>query len=307
MSSLSMDNFLISLAAGLSNNPSKNLGISDRSPDKKSNFFCFSEYANTTSQSLTNINRRVESAPVTGVNQLWETWETEADSRFVGAVAIKNRNNTFGTGCNQVTYNFSNGISGIQATLWMIAFSQLNGNNPLWNFLEEMLPLTSFTNPRTLVPPALSLSTNSRVYRSTVNITGNPVTAWTPVSGTSNQSLVNSPSTESLHGLTNIVFGNGKGITFNGLLAGGSYTVYIGLARGYYKFTATLAAGVTTATWGTQLADGTGVLSIVLFNGTPTTAQDAAVINWVNFYGSFNNLDLSDPFTGANAKQINFT
>lgn len=289
LSQFSLDNILISIAAGLSNNPNKTVFPIFNDIDASISFGTFSSVI----ASPTNINRRVSNNAESGVNQLWESWETN-NATYTNALAIKNLNATYGTGANAVTYNFSNGITGQQARLWMIAFSAANNRNPAWNF-------------STAAPAVPSVPTNSRAYGTAFGITGNPVTAWTPVSGTSNQSLVNSPSTESLHGLTNIVFGNGKGITFNGLLAGGSYTVYIGLARGYYKFTATLAAGVTTATWGTQLADGTGVLSIVLFNGTPTTNQEAAVINWVNFYGSFNNLDLSDPFTDTNAKQIVFT
>lgn len=285
---LTVDNLYISIAAGLSNNPVKNMN---------------GRVLHNTNVTASNVNRRLN------LND-WQSWEL-LDNSLLGGTALKNVNTTFGLGANQVNYNFNNGISGIQAFLWVRAF-YFNRGYSRFGFLSvpQLCGVASCGAEYSVeLPPVLSLTlpTNSRAYRTTSGITGNPVTAWTPVSGTSNQSLVNSPSTESLHGLTNIVFGNGKGITFNGLLAGGSYTVYIGLARGYYKFTATLAAGVTTATWGTQLANGTGVLSIVLFNGTPTTNQEAAVINWVNFYGSFNNLDLSDPFTDTNAKQIVFT
>ena len=107
LSQLSLDNILISIAAGLSNNPNKNMVINSNT---------FSAVAATP----TTINRRANESD-------WQSWET-ANNTALSGTALRNINVTYLSGTpNAVTYNFSAGISGQQARLWMIAGGVLAG------------------------------------------------------------------------------------------------------------------------------------------------------------------------------------
>ena len=241
LTSLSLDNILISIAAGLSNNPSKtyiNTGGSGTLP--------FENISSTP----TTINRRANESD-------WQSWET-ANNTALSGTALRNINVTYLSGTpNAVTYNFSAGISGQQARLWMIAFSAANSKNPTWNFTTAI--------------PSLSTTPTRAYLLATSATTVSGVGILAPTTGSGNATAFNLVRNETPHGLGSVQgFTEGdssnSGLMFSGFTAG-TYTVFVGTTQGYYSFSVTLAASKTYVWQGEQ----SGVINLMIMPGSVTS------------------------------------
>ncbi|WHL30579.1 hypothetical protein CrLKS4_g13 [Cylindrospermopsis phage Cr-LKS4] len=258
LSQLSLDNILISIAAGLSNNPSKNLF----NTGYLGNDSTFGSVAATP----TTINRRANESD-------WQPWET-ANNTALSGTALKNINVTYLSDTpNAVTYNFSAGISGQQARLWMIAFSAANSKNPTWNFTTAI--------------PSLS-TTPTRVYLlATRATTVSGVGILAPTTGSGNATAFNLVRNETPHGLGSVQGfteedSSNSGLMFSGFTAG-TYTVFVGTTQGYYSFLVTLAASKTYVWQGEQ----SGVINLMIMSGSVTSGTlFNQVIDRLNYYGA---------------------
>ena len=222
---LSLDNILISLAAGLSNNPDKTVNTN-------------SAFAGV-STVPTNIN--------------------------IDATALINISQSFGTGANQVTYNFTSGISGQQARLWMLA----RGVN--FSVAAPAISSVNVTRAYLFSSFGTSISVSTQSIAATTG-SGTPTTATT-------FNLVNNKTT---HGLGTIQGQSNSGLLIGGLGAG-TYTIFVGTTQGYYSWSQTLAASTTYRWTGEQ----SGVLDILIVSGTITSGTGFdSIINRLTYHGA---------------------
>ena len=271
MSNLSLDNFIISIAAGIANNLSKNVtythtvsivnasltnidrrkpsftNIQDTIPDWDNIIDDYENGINTENQTITLLEQRVDN-----YNQEWKTWEQ----------ALRNTNESL----NGVQYNFSNGtVSGQKAYYWILA--------------KKSLTITLGTAPTTLTTGV------TRSYRSSSNLTvsGSNVNAWTPVTGTSNQTI-SGLTTQTINGITCVMFSSTtKTITLNSIsVTNTGNFVYIGTLYGYVKITPPTATKLKIESTNT-----TTELPIISIMVTTTAVNETEVLLRLGYYGSF--------------------
>ncbi|NBO23309.1 hypothetical protein EBU94_08235, partial [bacterium] len=194
ISQLSLDNVLISLAAGVANNIGKSFSTNAAYPT------ILNEHSGNY---ISNINRRPPTFTETQDNI--PTWnniineykngqktETVAENELINLVdeynikwktweqALRNVDESL----NGVQYNFSNGtVSGQKAYYWMVA--------------KKNISMPQLTAPTTLTTGV------TRSYRSNSGLTvsGSNVSGWTPVTGTSSQTITGL-TTQTINGIT---------------------------------------------------------------------------------------------------------
>jgi hypothetical protein len=271
---LSLDNILISIAAGFANNLSKSINVSsifndvpailtheNRRPEADLN-------ETNTQDTISNWNAIIDSylsgnidlqqmrtqhaAEIDTYNNRWKTWEQ----------ALRNTNELL----NGVQYNFSNGtVSGQKAYYWIVAKKSL-------------------TIPLGAAPTTLTTEV-TRSYRSNSGLTvsSSNVSAWTPVTlatnQTSNQTITNL-TTQTINGIICVMFSNAKTITLNSINVTNA-TVYIGTLYGYVKRISITATNLRIST------DTTTELPIISIMVTTTAVNETEVLLRLGFYGSF--------------------
>jgi surface protein len=274
LTQLSLDNILISIAAGFANNLSKN------SIDVTNIF-------NSVPAILTHENRR----PINNPEDIQDTisnWNAIIDNYLNGGIiltemrtqhanaidtynikwksweqALRSTNESL----NGVQYNFSNGtVSGQKARFWILAKKSLN------------IPLGAA--PTTLTTEV------TRSYRSNSGLTvsGSNVNTWTPVTGTSNQTI-SGLTTQTINGITCVMFSSEKTITLDFSSINGvtntENRVYIGTLYGYVKITPPNATNLKIST------NTTTELPIISIMVTTTAVNETEVLLRLGFYGSF--------------------
>jgi hypothetical protein len=284
MSALSLDNFIISIAAGIANNLSKNVtyirttsdvnasltnidrrkpsftNIQDTIPDWNNIIDDYENGINTEDQTKTLLQQRVDN-----YNQEWKTWEQ----------TLRNTNESL----NGVQYNFSNGtVSGQKALFWILAKKSL-------------------TIPLGAAPTTLTTGV-TRSYRSNSGLTvsGSNVDAWTPVTGTSNQTI-SGLTTQTINGITCVMFSSTKTITLNFSSINGvtNAIVYIGTLYGYVKRISITATNLRIST------NTTTELPIISIMVTTTAVNETEVLSRLGFYGSFQEFNYTaNTLTSAN-------
>jgi hypothetical protein len=287
LTQLSLDNILISIATGFANNIGKTiidvtyifafvptiLSHQNRRPeadlnetntqDTISNWNTIIDSYLSNQITLTEMRNQHANA-IDTYNTKWKSWEQ----------ALRNTNESL----NGVQYNFSNGtVSGQKARFWILAKKSLN------------IPSEAPTNLTTEV---------TRSYRSNsgLTVTNSNVNAWTPVTGTSNQTIFNL-TTQTINGITCVMFSSEKTITLNfGSINGiTNATVYIGTLYGYVKRISITATNLRIST------DTITELPIISIMVTTTAVNETEVLLRLGFYGSFQEFNYTaNGLTSAN-------
>jgi hypothetical protein len=287
LTQLSLDNILISIATGFANNIGKTItdvvGIfasvtailshQNRRPEADLN-------QTNTQDTISNWNTIIDSylsnqitltemrnqhaAEIDTYNTRWKSWEQ----------ALRNTNESL----NGVQYNFSNGtVSGQKARFWILAKKSLN------------IPLGA--------APATLTTGVTRSYRSNSGLTvnGSNVSAWTPVTGTSNQTI-SGLTTQTINGITCVMFSSAKTITLNSIsVTNTGNFVYIGTLYGYVKITPPTATNLRIST------NTTTELPIISIMVTTTAVNETEVLLRLGFYGSFQEFNYTaNTLTSAN-------
>ena len=273
LSPLSLDNILISIAAGFANNINKTI-------TNISNIF------SNVPAILTHENRRPTTNNPEDTQDTISNWNTIIDSYLSGGITLTQMrdqhaaaiNNSYNIkwksweqaltntneSLNGVQYNFSNGtVSGQKAYYWILAKKSL-------------------TIPLGAAPTTLTTGV-TRSYRSSSNLTlsGSNVSAWTPVTGTSNQTIFGL-TTQTINGITCVMFSsNTKTITLNSINVGTGHRVYIGTLYGYVKITPPTATNLRIST------NSTTELPIISIMVTTTAVNETEVLLRLGYYGSF--------------------
>ena len=271
LSQLSLDNILISIAAGFANNINKSINVNalffgvpailaheNRRPitnkpedtqDTISNWNTIIDSYLSNQITLTEMRNQHANA-IDTYNTKWKSWEQ----------ALKSTNESL----NGVQYNFSNGtVSGQKAYYWILAKKSL-------------------TIPLGAAPTTLTTGV-TRSYRSSSNLTlsGSNVSAWTPVTGTSNQTI-SGLTTQTINGITCVMFSSTKTITLNSIsVTNTGNFVYIGTLYGYVKITPPTATNLRIST------NSTTELPIISIMVTTTAVNETEVLLRLGFYGSF--------------------
>lgn len=287
LTQLSLDNILISIATGFANNIGKTitnvvnifssvtaiLSHQNRRPeadlnetntqDTISNWNTIIDSYLSNQITLTEMRNQHANA-IDTYNTKWKTWEQ----------ALRNTNESL----NGVQYNFSNGtVSGQKALFWILAKKSLN------------IPLGAA--PTTLITGV------TRSYRSNSGLTvnGSNVSAWTPVTGTSNQTI-SGLTTQTINGITCVMFSSAKTITLNSIsVTNTGNFVYIGTLYGYVKITPPTATNLRIST------NTTTELPIISIMVTTTAVNETEVLLRLGFYGSFQEFNYTaNTLTSAN-------
>jgi hypothetical protein len=208
--------------------------------------------------------RTQHAAEIDIYNTKWKSWEQ----------ALRNTNESL----NGVQYNFSNGtVSGQKARFWILAKKSLN------------IPLGA-------APTTLTTGV-TRSYRSNsgLTVTGSNVNAWTPVTGTSNQTI-SGLTTQTINGITCVMFSSAKTITLNSIsVTNTGNFVYIGTLYGYVKITPPTATNLRIST------NTTTELPIISIMVTTTAVNETEVLLRLGFYGSFQEFNYTaNTLTSAN-------
>jgi hypothetical protein len=275
LTQLSLDNILISIAAGFANNIGKTitnvaniflsvtaiLSHQNRRPeadlnetntqDTISNWNTIIDSYLSNQITLTEMRNQHANA-IDTYNTRWKTWEQ----------ALRNTNESL----NGVQYNFSNGtVSGQKAYYWILAKKSLN------------IPLGA-------APTTLTTGV-TRSYRSNSGLTvnGSNVNAWTPVTGTSNQTI-SGLTTQTINGITCVMFSSTKTITldFSSINGVTNAIVYIGTLYGYVK-----RISITATNLKIESTNTTTELPIISIMVTTTAVNETEVLLRLGFYGSF--------------------
>ncbi len=284
LTSLSLDNILISIAAGFANNLSKSIHVGDtflstpailshqnRRPttnnpedtqDTISNWNTIIDSYLSNQITLTEMRNQHANA-IDTYNTKWKSWEQ----------ALRNTNESL----NGVQYNFSNGtVSGQKARFWILAKKSLD--------IPSEAPTTLTTGV-------------TRSYRSNSGLTvsGSNVNAWTPVTGTSNQTI-SGLTTQTINGITCVMFSSTKTITLNSIsVTNTGNFVYIGTLYGYVKITPPTATNLRIST------NSTTELPIISIMVTTTAVNETEVLLRLGFYGSFQEFNYTaNTLTSAN-------
>jgi hypothetical protein len=287
LTQLSLDNILISIATGFANNIGKTitnvtniffsvpaiLSHQNRRPeadlnetntqDTISNWNTIIDSYLSNQITLTEMRNQHANA-IDTYNTRWKSWEQ----------ALRNTNESL----NGVQYNFSNGtVSGQKARFWILAKKSLN------------IPLGA-------APTTLTTGV-TRSYRSNSGLTvnGSNVSAWTPVTGTSNQTI-SGLTTQTINGITCVMFSSAKTITLNSIsVTNTGNFVYIGTLYGYVKITPPTATNLRIST------NTTTELPIISIMVTTTAVNETEVLLRLGFYGSFQEFNYTaNTLTSAN-------
>ena len=288
LTQLSLDNILISIATGFANNIGKTitnvvnifatvpaiLSHQNRRPeadlnetntqDTISNWNTIIDSYLSNQITLTEMRNQHANA-IDTYNTKWKTWEQ----------ALRNTNESL----NGVQYNFSNGtVSGQKAYYWIVAKKSL------------VIPLGA-------APTTLTTGV-TRSYRSNSGLTvnGSNVNAWTPVTGTSNQTI-SGLTTQTINGITCVMFSSAKTITLNSIsVTNTGNFVYIGTLYGYVKITPPTATNLRIESTNT-----TTELPIISIMVTTTAVNETEVLLRLGFYGSFQEFNYTaNTLTSAN-------
>jgi len=290
LSQLSIDNIIISIAAGWINNLNKE--ISNISGIFGSGI------------PISNINRRPEAdLNETNTQDTISNWNTIIDSYLSNQITLTemrnqhaNAINTYNTrwksweqalrnineSLNEVLYNFSNGtVSAQKAYYWMLAKKNRN------------ITLGS-------LPPVPN--TTIRIYRTSsgMNATNNNVTSWAtafPSSGqNSSQQTISGLTTQTINLIECIMFSSAKTITLNSIsVTNTGNFVYIGTLYGYVKITPPTATNLRIST------NSTTELPIISIMVTTTAVNETEVLLLLGYYGSFQEFNYTaNTLTSAN-------
>ena len=270
---LSLDNILISIAAGFANNIGKTITsvvsifTSITAILSHENRRPITNNPEDTQDTISNWNTIIDNYLSGGLtldqmgtqhanaidtyNTKWKSWEQ----------ALRNTNESL----NGVQYNFSNGtVSGQKAYYWILAKKSLT------------IPLAAPTTLTTEV---------TRSYRSNSGLTvsNSNVSGWTPVTVASNQGnqTIFNLTTQTINGITCVMFSNTKTITFNSTNVGTGHRVYIGTLYGYVKITPPTATNLKIST------DTITELPIISIMVTTTAVNETEVLLRLGYYGSF--------------------
>jgi hypothetical protein len=276
------------LAAGVANNIGKSFSTNDAFPT------ILNEHSGNC---ISNINRRPPT--FTGTQDNIPTWnniineykngqktETVAENELINLVneynikwktweqALRNVNESL----NGVQYNFSNEtVSGQKAYYWMVA--------------KKNISMPQLGTPTTLTTGV------TRSYRSNSGLTvnGSNVSAWTSVTGTSNQTI-SGLTTQTINGITCVMFSSAKTITLNSIsVTNTGNFVYIGTLYGYVKITPPTATNLRIST------NTTTELPIISIMVTTTAVNETEVLLRLGFYGSFQEFNYTaNTLTSAN-------
>jgi len=288
LTQLSLDNILISIATGFANNIGKTTNVTgiftnvpailshqNRRPeadlnetntqDTISNWNTIIDSYLSNQITLTEMRNQHANA-IDTYNTKWKTWEQ----------ALRNTNESL----NGVQYNFSNGtVSGQKARFWILAKKSLN------------IPLGA-------APTTLTTGV-TRSYRSNSGLTvnGSNVNAWTPVTGTSNQTI-SGLTTQTINGITCVMFSSTKTITldFSSINGVTNAIVYIGTLYGYVK-----RISITATNLKIESTNTTTELPIISIMVTTTAVNETEVLSRLGFYGSFQEFNYTaNTLTSAN-------